>query len=37
METPKTSQMIEAPIASENVTGNRSSSSGQTGWWVMKE
>ena len=37
MLTPETSQMIAAPMARENVTGARSSSSGQTGCRVMKE
>ena len=37
MVTPTTSQMTAAPMASESVTGSRSSSSGQTGCWVMKE
>ena len=35
--TPKTSQITAAPTASEMVTGSRSSRSGSTGFWVMKE
>ncbi len=35
--TPKTSQMMAAPMASDDVTGIRSSSSGQIGCLVMKE
>ena len=37
MATPETSQRTTAPMASESVTGSRSSSSGQTGCLVMKE
>ena len=35
--TPKTSQRIDAPMASETVTGIRSSISGQTACLVRKE
>ena len=37
MLTPATSQMSAAPTTSEMVTGARSSSSGHTGCFVMKE
>ena len=35
--TPNTTHSTAAPTASEIVTGNRSSNSGSTGFWVMKE
>ncbi len=37
VDTPATSQRIEAPTARDAVTGARSSRSGQTGCLVMKE
>lgn len=35
--TPNSSQITAAPPARDSVTGSRSSRSGQTGVWLMKE
>ena len=37
MATPVTSQMIEAPAASDSVTGSRSTSRLVTGWLLRNE